>query len=466
MMSSALWQLIWFVVAGFLLGFVLSTLWEWIFFRRERVNLRDRRIAELESELQLLRHELEVRREIGQRPQAPREYRSPGVFLESEQAEELADLDVQPAAAGILQARTQTAGEQTGTYHMPPPAVTERSEADPRVAGPSGQEQRTAAHATEDPQTEDPRAEDPRTEDPRTEDPRTEDSRTEDPQTEDPKTEDPKAEESERAQSAREGGRPSDAQFQPGRSAELRAELMTRAAELSTPRPPLPERAEGAMSLPEGSLADDGERQPDPSDAAFQADHGAIHTSQPAPDEYEPFDDEPVEPFAASAPPSAQATVAVVRPDAIDRPRLEHPDNLSRIKGIGKVYMRRLYAAGIYTWHQVGQCGVEELREIVDPPVSANVEEWPAQGRALAQRFDRVGATYVGPRPDDLTSIRGIGSSSAQALYQAGICTYTQLASTSTADLAVVIPSSPSGDEIDYAAWIRSATRLIADDPQ
>ncbi len=45
------WQFMWFVLAGFVLGFTLSTLWEWFHFRRERMIVTDRRIADLEAEL-------------------------------------------------------------------------------------------------------------------------------------------------------------------------------------------------------------------------------------------------------------------------------------------------------------------------------------------------------------------------------------------------------------------------------
>jgi len=29
-------ELLWYVLAGFILGFIVSTLWEWLHFRRER----------------------------------------------------------------------------------------------------------------------------------------------------------------------------------------------------------------------------------------------------------------------------------------------------------------------------------------------------------------------------------------------------------------------------------------------
>ena len=45
------WSLLWFVFAGIILGFALSTLWEWLYFRPKRMIVRDERIAELELAL-------------------------------------------------------------------------------------------------------------------------------------------------------------------------------------------------------------------------------------------------------------------------------------------------------------------------------------------------------------------------------------------------------------------------------
>ncbi len=42
-MSSAFW---WYVLAGFIVGFSLSTLWEWLYFRMKRVRAIERAVAE------------------------------------------------------------------------------------------------------------------------------------------------------------------------------------------------------------------------------------------------------------------------------------------------------------------------------------------------------------------------------------------------------------------------------------
>lgn len=47
-MTEAFW---WYLLAGFIVGFTLSTMWEWLYFRRRRMRIENRRIAELETML-------------------------------------------------------------------------------------------------------------------------------------------------------------------------------------------------------------------------------------------------------------------------------------------------------------------------------------------------------------------------------------------------------------------------------
>ncbi len=138
----------------------------------------------------------------------------------------------------------------------------------------------------------------------------------------------------------------------------------------------------------------------------------------------------------------------------------EHPDNLSKIRGIGDVYRQRLYRAGIYTWHQVATSDINRLRQATNAYPSANVEEWPSQALQLAERHGRVNAVYTGPPPDELTRIVGIGPVSAQTLYRAGICTFEQLAMTPVDELAALFPIAVAGDQPDFAHWIAQAAAL------
>lgn len=51
-MLSILSRLLWFVLAGFILGFATSTIWEWYYYRGKRIAMGNRRVLELETELQ------------------------------------------------------------------------------------------------------------------------------------------------------------------------------------------------------------------------------------------------------------------------------------------------------------------------------------------------------------------------------------------------------------------------------
>jgi hypothetical protein len=104
MTMTLLWyEVLWYVVAGFLLGFAASTLWEWFYFRKERLKLTDRRIRELEAKVR----DLEVAAADEGAPGADwpdAVYRSPGVFLETEAAatRRPARVDVPPPVAAPL----------------------------------------------------------------------------------------------------------------------------------------------------------------------------------------------------------------------------------------------------------------------------------------------------------------------------------------------------------------------------
>ena len=86
------WQLLWYVLAGLIIGLTASTLWEWLYFRRKRLGLHDQRVTELEAEVQLLRAQNQTLIRLAARTTTiPTDYHSPGVFLESEEAESLRD---------------------------------------------------------------------------------------------------------------------------------------------------------------------------------------------------------------------------------------------------------------------------------------------------------------------------------------------------------------------------------------
>ena len=82
-------RLLWLVLAGVLLGFSLSTLWEWLYFRRKRIKLTDARVQELEAKLkEQERLTEEARLSSTQAVTWPTpDYQSPAIFLETEEVE-------------------------------------------------------------------------------------------------------------------------------------------------------------------------------------------------------------------------------------------------------------------------------------------------------------------------------------------------------------------------------------------
>ena len=297
----------WFVLAGFVLGFAASTLWEWYYYRKQRIRLQDQHLAELQAQSQLAAARSPEAADVAWRPA---EYQSSGVFLETEEPAKDAEHMVSPAELAVLSA-------SLGDWE------------DEAIAA-----DQSAAGAIE------------------------------------------------------------------------------------------PAIAAAAVPAEETPLV-------------------------PA---SSPVDGEPVAVDAAK--------VRFRAP--IPRRSLGYPDDLADIRGVGEVYRRRLYDAGIFTWRQVAQTDVETLRTITKAQASANVEEWPGQAQALAAEHGRLDAVYVGPTPDDLTAIPGIGPVSAQQFFRAGICTHEQLAAALPDELMTLLTAPVAGNEYDFSAWLSKAAELAA----
>ncbi len=340
-------RLLWFVLAGFLLGFAASTLWEWLYFRRKRMKLNAQRVRELEAQL----HEQKMLRQDSRRPAGPTlgwpqpDYHSPDVFLDSEALEE-EDLSSEGTALEMQMRPATDAGGRArdAIPHKAPPATAERS-AEP-----------ASVHA--------------------------------DPIRANPVRSDPISAERVRAESGR---------TEPAMPVRASATIEELAANLSSRIQPV----------------EDGER--------LRAEDYRQHYLQRSSD---------------------------------------HPDDLSRIKGIGEVYKIRLYQAGIYTWHQIAQSDVDTLRAATNAYPSSNVDEWLEQAQQLAQKNGRQDAVYEGAPPDDLTKIIGIGPVGARTLYRAGICTFEQLAGALPSELHDLFPIAIAGDEPNFQHWIMQAVVL------
>ena len=80
-------EFLWYVLAGFLIGFGVSTLWEWLFFRQKRMRIENRRIAELEATLRSYTQATDATATAeGDLRWRVTDYESPGVLLENEES--------------------------------------------------------------------------------------------------------------------------------------------------------------------------------------------------------------------------------------------------------------------------------------------------------------------------------------------------------------------------------------------
>jgi predicted flap endonuclease-1-like 5' DNA nuclease len=136
------------------------------------------------------------------------------------------------------------------------------------------------------------------------------------------------------------------------------------------------------------------------------------------------------------------------------------PDDLTAIKGIGKRYCDRLYSAGVYTFAELAATDPEELRQAARVMRTVDIESWRRQAHELAVEFDREDVRYFGPRPNDLTAIKGITPQIMRRLYQRGIVTYTQLARLSERQLAENLAGLGVAESPDLRTWLVKAAEL------
>lgn len=433
-------NLLWYVLAGFLLGFASSTLWEWFYFRKERLKLTDRRIQELEAKVR----EAEIEPDKATTPAfAPSVvptvasvtaatrtsawsdtgYRSPGVFLESEEYDngndafvkspELKSSEVKPAErAKPLPVNTSTVAT-TPPVTAPPTAVAPSNSFVPSTTSPvASMPPATPPSVAPADSTVVPRGDQPS---------------------------------------------PADA---------LRAKRVvahrTRQEVLAALRrnSEAVERGEQLPSESNPAKVGPGEDESRPS---------LFGTVEEMDDQKgAPLDERETPPQETPSADAQAPALSAARQRWFGKPELtqrskEYPDDLSKIKGIGDVYKQRLYRAGFYTWKQIAETDSDTLRRATSAYPSSNVEEWHGQAEKLMEKFGRKDAVYSGPHPDDMTKILGIGPVGAAVLYRAGICTYEQLASTPIADLQALFPIAVAGDQPDFNQWVARSTALADD---
>lgn len=79
-MTESFW---WHLLAGFIIGFGVSTVWEWLYFRRKRTALRDRYVAELEAAVRTYAAQMDA---VTAGAWSEPHFEKPPIFLETEES--------------------------------------------------------------------------------------------------------------------------------------------------------------------------------------------------------------------------------------------------------------------------------------------------------------------------------------------------------------------------------------------
>jgi predicted flap endonuclease-1-like 5' DNA nuclease len=128
-------------------------------------------------------------------------------------------------------------------------------------------------------------------------------------------------------------------------------------------------------------------------------------------------------------------------------------DPLIDIDGIGPVYQKKLYDAGITSFAGLGALTPEQVREIVQPRSWQEIDAaaWIAEARTRAASVRR--------ERDPLIDINGIGPVYERKLQEAGINTFAELA-VLTADQVRAIVQPQEWQQLDIEAWLKEAREL------
>ncbi|MEZ4616514.1 MAG: helix-hairpin-helix domain-containing protein [Caldilineaceae bacterium] len=438
-------RVFWFVVAGFVLGFTTSTLWEWLYYRRKRLRLlqqygdtvlavnRTSATADASGSLDVQDWKLPA-------------YRSPGVFLEDEQQLDTPDIASAPLR-GATSASLSSAKISPEPSHSRPIAPTERVQADDpreehalRSASPPG--------ATTEPST----------------------SLSGAPAAEDPEglpQEPPRSIALAAAAAAAALRETNSAESAKASSAAAQTVSRSYKLDISPPTALAAVDGEASTAVPSGTsyAAQTTGTQTTGGDDNNDADVDTVATAMAGDAGTEPVAPTSLPATGAVPPQETAATPKLHTPSPVEttarkRPN-DYPDDLAMVKGIGEAYKRRLYATRIYTWRQLAECDIDSLRRITRAKPNADIASWQTQARDLAAKHQRLQANFTGPL-DDFTRIEGIGAITADTLYKAGICTYEQLMETSPDELARIVPAPTVGNENDFEGWIADAGKLAA----
>lgn len=176
---------------------------------------------------------------------------------------------------------------------------------------------------------------------------------------------------------------------------------------------------------------------------------------------------------------SVKRSEVVVPVEAEAEAEVEAEDDLTMIEGVGPKISVLLNENGIWTFVQLADADVDDLRVILRDAGPgfhmADPSTWPRQARLAANRdwvkLQALKEQLVGGvrRPvhepeaeDDLTMIEGVGPKIAELLNENGIWTFAQLADADVEDLRPMLRDAGPGYQMaDPSSWPRQA-RLAA----
>lgn len=138
------------------------------------------------------------------------------------------------------------------------------------------------------------------------------------------------------------------------------------------------------------------------------------------------------------------------------------PQDLSAVKGIGSVYERKLYAAGIGSYWELANTDDAQLGAIFEVKAFQDVDFTAIRegAQAMAEKTGSVGRSWDGSQPDDFETLEGIGATYERRLYDAGICTWAALAEATVEQLAAIC-QAPDWRRPNYARWIEQAREQL-----
>ncbi len=139
-------------------------------------------------------------------------------------------------------------------------------------------------------------------------------------------------------------------------------------------------------------------------------------------------------------------------------------DDLTLVRGIGRMYARYLQQVGVLTFDQLAAQGPEALVAVLRAQGIKGigvkrVSNWINEARSLTQA---TGQAVLGD--NDLTLIHGIDNVYALRLRRAGIDTFRALAQATPAQLETAVTPQP-WVQVNFAGWIRQAKALAGLQP-